>query len=409
MRARPRTHVTLIPKAIPMLVLLLVLGLVMSMRPPVIAADTLNERLLNELREAGPEGASRVLQRETDERAFVHGVAFVQELLQAQDGPRAVPLLEYLGVRADAAAPHADGAALIELLALARYQQGRAREAIRLLGNAGENYRTLGLPVEELNSRRLLASVQHGYGMLEAGQRSIDRALELEDYFDDELHLASALAEAAMINYKLGQLDPVPGLLDRARGIYEAQGHDNGMGTVLRTYGNYYIGLGELDRALEKYEAASEYYERTNNLHDYANTSFNIGLTYMNLGRPMAAVSYLENAITNFLSAGSRSGAGMAGTELARVFLLLGRVGEATRIIEVSINNLRDSQSNRRLAGAYSVQGGILGSQGRREEALDAYRNALRLYRDLGLQREQAQLEQVIQQVESELADELSL
>ncbi len=409
MRAPRRTHATPLRKAVPMLVLVLGLGLVMSLRPPLVAAENLNETLLNELRNAGPEGAARVLQRESDERAFVHGVAFVRELLQMQDGPRAVPLLEYLGDRAEAAAPHADGAALIELLALARYQQGRAREAIRLLGTAGENYRRLELPVEELNSRRLLASVQHGYGMLEAGRRSIDRALELEDYFDDDLHLASALAEAAMINYKLGQLDPVPGLLDRARNIYEAQGHDNGMGTVLRTYGNYYIGLGEFDRALEKYEAASEYYERTNNLHDYANTSFNIGLTYMNLGRPMAAVGYLENAITNFLSAGSRSGAGMVGTELARVLLLLGQASEASRIIEVSINNLRESQSYRRLAGAYFVQGGILGSQGSREESLDAYRNALRLYRDLGLQREQAQLEHLIQQVESELAEDLSL
>jgi len=406
-RLRPNNSFTCRHSSILLLWLVLTVGMGFRLMP--ISAEPLNENLLNTLRESGPDGATELLRRESDERALVHGAAYLQELLQTQAGSQAVPLLEYLGDRAEAATPHADGAALIELLAIARYQQGRSRETIRLLGSAGDAYRTLDLPVEELNSRRLLASVQHGYGMLEAGRRSIDRALELEDYFDDDIHLAATLAEAAMINYKLGQLEPVPGLLDRARTIYESEGHEDGMGTVLRTYGNYYIGLGELERALENYEAASEYYQRTNNLHDYANTAFNIGLTYMNLGQPLAAVGYLENAISNFLGAGSRSGAGMAGTELARVLLLLGRSAEATRIIEVSIDNLRETQSFRRLAGAYYVHGGILGSHGRREEALDAYRNALRLYRDLGLQREQEQLQDLIQQVEEELSEDLSL
>ncbi len=389
--------------------LILVMTALVFLWPAPMSAETRNENLLNALRESGPDGAIELLSRETDEAAFVHGAAYLEELLQTQEVTQAFPLLEYLGDRAETAAPQVDGATLIQLLALARYQQGRSRETIRLLGTAGDAYRALDLAVEELNARRLLASVQHGYGMLEAGRRSIDRALELEEYFDDDIHLASTLAEAAMINYKLGRLEPVPGLLDRARTIYESEGHEDGMGTVLRTYGNYYIGLGELERALEKYEAASEYYERTNNLHDYANTAFNIGLTYMNLGQPVAAVGYLENAITNFLGAGSRSGAGMAGTELARVLFLLGRSAEATRIIEVSIDNLRETQSFRRLAGAYYVHGGILGSRARREEALDAYRNALRLYRDLGLQREQAHLQELIQQLEEELAEDLNL
>ena len=375
----------------------------------IAGADTDPESLARELSQHSLDAALARLDEEPAttavEAAGELGMRYFR-LQRLSDGIAAFEYAVERGREEPSTEAYADA---VQTLAVIRYQSGEVREAMRLMGHAADAFEAAGFPQQELLARFTLSNFQHGYGMLQAALDSVDRVLEREHELEDELLRADILAEAAMVRYKLGRMDRIPELLDRAERIYLDAGHADGLGRVYRTYGNYHIGRESLETAIGYYERAAEQYEISGNPHGYANTSFNLGLTYVNLRRPATAVEYFENAIENFAAVGSRGGAGMAGTELGRVLLQLGRVEEAERIVSQAIDHLRAAQSMRRLAQAYVVYGVVHEARERLTEAERAYQNAINLYEDLGIEHEAEGVRSHLDRVQTRRLEEHTL
>ncbi len=360
--------------------LLLVVGCVL-----LIADGSINDAMLQDLSRMAPGQAADRLQSLDPEEAVAYGTALFQLWMRDGQTAAAEAILESTVRIATAAAMHFKEAELLSTQAFLAQRRGQIRDAISLASRAIEGYRRSEAIDAQLTMLMFLGNLQHRLGALSAALETMQELIERREQIDDVLFYADALTEAGMLRYKIGRLDQLPTLLDEALEIYREHQQQNGIGTIYRIYGNYHNALRDPLTALDYYERAREHYVQTNNVHDYANISFNIGIVHVGLGAAEDAVGYFENAIENFAAAGSFSGAGMAGTELARALLTLNRLPEAQVIVEQAKRHLEGSQSYRRLAQAHTISAAIRYAGGREEDALEAYRRALSIYRELGL------------------------
>ncbi len=386
----------------------LVVAVMMLLALPA-TAETDSETLARELAEGSLDDALRELDEKSTAPAVETAGALGRRFFEARRPRDGVAAFEYAVERGREAPSSRAYAEALQTLSIIRYQSGQVRDAMRLMEQTANAFGDIDAAEDELLAVFTLSNFQHGYGMLQAALTSVNRVLDREEEIGDEMLLADILAEAAMIRYKLGRMEDIPGLLERAEQIYADAEDPDGLGRVYRTYGNYHIGRDSPETAIEYYERAAEQYEKSGNPHGYANTSFNLGLTYVNLRQPRTAVEYLENAIENFAGAGSRAGAGMAGTELGRVLLQLGRLEEAERMVSQAIDHLRQSQSMRRLAQAYVVYGVVHEARDQLSEAERSYQDAINLYEDLGIDHEAEDVRNHLDRVQTRRLEEQTI
>lgn len=339
--------------------------------------------------------------RSVDERVG-YSIALAYDGLEAGSLARAEQWLEWGGGQVpedDFPGLHAEilteRAVVSELGGNMRASVSFARRAARLFAQSGRSE-------DELSTLARLAGIQHRLGQLSDGIETADAVIDRLDELDDPLRQADVLSNAAMMRYKLGWFEEVPGLLDRAYERYEAEGNLDGMGTVYRFRGNYHGSRNDAELARSYYRKAAEKYEQTGNLHDLANVRFNSGLSVMQEGRYDDAVSYLEDAVDGFLEAGSVSGAGMASTELAVALWSAGRWQAADSALAIGIRMLDSSQSLRRLARAYSIRATFQGAFGNTDGALDSLNEARNLYDELGLRAEAAAIQDQIDELDED-------
>lgn len=367
----------LIRRALILLALLLFAGGTATAQP--------DEATLRRLRTLPAEPAIAELDMMSAADALEYALALFEHALQRGDPAAAEQFVE---AAARIARSSGDVTALTEILstrAFLKQALGDLAGAMDIMKEVVQITEAEELTGELVMALGFLGNLQHRYGVLGEALVTTQRLLTYESEIESPRMLAQTLNEAAMLNFKLGHLDEVPPYLERALPIFRELDDENGIGTVLRIYGNYHNARDEVETALDYYRRARVHYVNTNNVHDYANISFNMGLVFLRLGTPAVALPHLQNAVENFTAAGSVSGAGMAGTELGRALFQLRRYADAERVMSQARRHLESSQSFLRLAQAHAMYGAILFTQGDSEAALTAYGEALRLYRRLGM------------------------
>ena len=378
--------------------------------PPASAGDKApdfspDEKMLGGLRSAAGRELEGMLDAIPTEDALEYAVLLAAEAGNRGDGERMLFLLRWGRGRAARAGLVLEEARFLRMEGLTLIHTGDPEESALLISRAAELYLKAG-HVDSFASDLILAgNIRHGYGALLRAVRDFERVISEADRISDPLLLASALTEGAMVRYKAGLIDEVPAMLERALPLFTEADRKNEIGTIHKIYGNYYVGTGRPEEALKSYEKAREYFTETGNAHEYANTSYNIGLVLGETGGLAAGVVYLINAVENFMNADSLSGAGMAATELARMFMRLGDFQEADRFIRQAIEHLRAERSYRRLAMAVMVLGELEEHRGNIDSALSSYREAVAIFERLELSREAESVRRIIRETERKLYD----
>jgi tetratricopeptide (TPR) repeat protein len=267
--------------------------------------------------------------------------------------------------------------------------------AIQHVSRARDQFYRIGDLKWYVKSLLILGDLQHMYGYLADSLETYQRILENQEQIEHRSIMAEVHTDIAMLMFKLGSLDGVPEHLEVALKIFESENNTVGVANVYRTYGNYYAARGDETTAIEYYQRAALKYDFAQDYHGYANTSFNIGLILQGQQQYEQAISLFKTAITSFTMAGSTGGAGMAQTELARIYYLMDRCAEAEVTLQLAITQLHTIGSFRRLAIAESVLGDVYVKMQKVDEALVHYREAESLFSKLGLLAEADQIHRI--------------
>ncbi len=346
------------------------------------------------------EAQAELQNRPVSER-ILRATGLSERALHESDLGRARAWAEYAANEAlDSGSPR-ETAETWRSLALLYDVSGDLRSGIRATTVSASAFSEAGDLVSELEVLSIRANIEHRLGALADG---IETASGIISRFGDQPlddgFRADVLSNAAMMHFKLGRLDEIPGLLEDAADLYESIGSDDGLGTVYRIWGNYHGAIDDPQEAIMFYERAGERYSRTGNVFDAANVYFNTALMLMRVDEFEAAVSAFEEAITGFSRAGSASGTGMAATELTVALWELERYEEAEQTIQRAIAMLDASQSLRRLARARTILGTMYSARGSRDRAVEQLARARNLYDELGLAADASRIQREIERID---------
>lgn len=318
------------------------------------------------------------------------------ELLRRGDALRAVPYLE----RAVAADPRYTAA--WETLARAREQLGRiaeAREAMRhgvaTLGAGGSRtaYRVRALEARlegrperslEMLSRLLARYPDDVETRLEqaeayAGQGSLGPAIEaLHEILRRSPHHARAW-------YLLGKYSILAGdarravdeYLPRALVVHNDLRCEQGRADVLNAFGVAYRNLGEMDQAVESYEAAAAMRQRIGDERGYAQAQRNLAVLQMMRGEQAEARKRLAEALAILQALGDTAGIADLQNDFGVLAEQRGDYKEALERYRQALRLRRDLGDRRLLAQSLGNVGLVYSVLGRYEDALVYCRQAL--------------------------------
>ncbi len=131
--------------------------------------------------------------------------------------------------------------------------------------------------------------LRHDY---EKAREYFDKSLNLAKACDMHAELGSGYANLSGVNTYFGIYDSVTIYLDRALDIFDENGDTLGLGTVHNNRAEYYMMIGEYEKAVPLYEKAFEYYTLAKEDNFRVSTLKNLAIIYERMGETEMALEY---------------------------------------------------------------------------------------------------------------------
>jgi len=188
------------------------------------------------------------------------------------------------------------------------------------------------LPIfEEIESTAGVSAVLNGMALIYFSQNFYEKALEihfqrleLSRELSDQVEIGNALNNIGVTYDRIG--------IDSMERVFGSEYHD----TVRIKPSDAYLEI--FQNALDYYHEALDVREKIDDHIGIAGTVYNLGITYINSGKPDEALQYLERALTLNEELNNRS-------EIANIYLRLGQVylafenySLASRYLDQSLN-----------------------------------------------------------------------
>jgi DNA-binding SARP family transcriptional activator/tetratricopeptide (TPR) repeat protein len=322
-------------------------------------------------------------------------------------------------------------ASALDELGRVRYATGDYPAAAGLLEQALAICQDTGDRVQEASVLRELGRVRYATGDYQAAAGLQEQALAICQDTGSRLSEAHALHELGRIRYATGDYPAAAGLLEQALAICQDIGNRLGQANAVHDLARIRDLTGDYPAAAGLQEQALAIYQDIGNRIGEANALHELSRVRYATGDYPAAAGLQEQALAIYQDIGSRIGEAHALHELGRVRYATGdypaaaglqeqalaicqdigdRVGEANALrdlalarshtedgpaaaaglLERSVALFREAGDAHGEAQALSATGSLLAASARLPEAQAAYRQALRLARQIGSPLEEA-------------------
>jgi tetratricopeptide (TPR) repeat protein len=155
---------------------------------------------------------------------------------------------------------------------LSKHQDDFCFDLVKTVRNIGLNY-----------------VLRHDY---QEARKYFDQSLNLAKACDMEAELGSGYANLSGVNTYFGIYDSVTVYLDRALDIFEKNGDTLGIGTVHNNRAEYYMMIGDYEKAVPLYEQAFKYYTLAKEDNFRVSTLKNLATIYERMGDTEMALEY---------------------------------------------------------------------------------------------------------------------
>ena len=260
----------------------------------------------------------------------------------------------------------------------------RQTRSIRLHAEAASLAEQLKSFEQEAINRFLLGRELRRSGKLEEARRELERALELYLAQNDAYGQALTYDELGDALQDLGELQRALESFERARELWQAQGYRDHEASLLNDLGHLAMDLGRLQRARDLLQEADTIWRSLGRGSERAYTLDLLGQVEQDAGRLPEARRYLEKA----LELHRKSNAQGRAITLANLAQVVGSEGDRqqARILYRRALDIFVELRDRRSAGrAWNNLASLASADGLYDESLDAARQALEIFQDIGL------------------------
>ena len=272
--------------------------------------------------------------------------------------------------------PDIEGRALVLLADLALHSDGEVTRAHNLAAEA-----LAILPEDELpglyDAHGLITTIYWWLGNAEGATRHAEAMLDLAHRAARPDLQSLAKTQLAAIAGVQGDIDGSVSLLEEAEALAETSGSREAMGYALAVHGRRF-GEAESDEAERYLRQALEMFDEIGAAGRYGWTLSNLASVYKQRGDLAAAEKAYRDAVRRLRPTHEQGFLVEAERGLAEVFVELGKVDEADKLIDQAERRVgREDVWTR--ASLLHARGLVLAAQGRADEAEAAFRAALEI------------------------------
>ncbi len=269
--------------------------------------------------------------------------------------------------------------------------------------------KALTLALEQANPRavagayNLLTPVHYWAGRLNDAVESAREALAIREQIGDIWGAAGTQTNLAGIYHRLGRWEQAESLLRQAVFVRQEIGDHQGVVLSSNILGLLLIELGRYDEAMDWLEQAFATLQRQTVLPDFTSQLYgNRGLLWLRMGEPELARADLETCIDFADQVGNTDLRALALAYLAESWLNSAEIDRARDLIDEGSALCGDNGSPEIRAELLRVRSLLLKAEQRWVEAIQANRQALELYQEIGNRYEVAHLQ--LEAAETQLA-----
>lgn len=251
----------------------------------------------------------------------------------------------------------------------------------------------------------VLRNLGLAYRILHDYQRAIDfhqQALAIARELGDRSEEATALGNLGVASSALGNYQQAIDFYQQALTINREIEDRVGEGTSLGNLGTIYSSLGQYQQAIEVYQQAIAIAREIGDRDGEGGALNNLGFLYSELGRVQQAVDLLQKALAIARETDDRQGEALALSNLSNIHPNLFQAHDFHRQHIDIVRDLGDREEEARAwmnVGLWyyraprrediSIVQGEINLRVRSQEIINAYQQALTIYRELGLRQEE--------------------
>jgi len=265
-----------------------------------------------------------------------------------------------------------------------RYLHGRPTEALVLLHRALSVYEELGDRRGEAHTLFDLGRALHDSGNHSASVALQERARAIHLDSGDRLGQAETVWELGRVHHSSGDFTTACDLLEQALTLYQGLGNRNGEANLLWSLGRARRMTGEITTAADLFRRALAAYRDSGHRLGQANTLWELGRMHRTAGDFAASADLHGQALETFQELGSFTGVAIA-------LLELGRVRHGTRDYPGAVGYYHPALAICQEHGLRQIEATLLDSLGRVQQAVgelsaanDSLNSSLTMFQEIG-------------------------
>lgn len=200
------------------------------------------------------------------------------------------------------------------------------QKAIKILEQAMVASEKMNLQNELARSKTYLGIVTRDLGEFEKAKALSNEALLIST---DSIINASAYNNIGACNRNLGLYEEALQAYIKALKIYESNGEEGNIATVVNNIGTIYSYLGMNDQAIENHLKAKDIFEKRDNKQGMSEVYNSIAIIYANSGKLNKALSYFKNSLELEEELNSQKGIAESTNNVGAVYYYLGKIDSA--------------------------------------------------------------------------------
>ncbi|MGC9060695.1 MAG: tetratricopeptide repeat protein [Thermoplasmata archaeon] len=262
-----------------------------------------------------------------------------------------------------------------------------------LLGKWDDAIRTFERVVEickRMNDERSLAYAQISLGNIrrtrgeyENARMCFENAIQVLQKIKDMRGLSDAYRGLGYIQWRLGNYEAAINFYNIAMKYIIQIGDFRRLGTIFIDMGNIFGDKGNASKSEEYYKKAIEELKKVNDLNELARAHNNLGDLYLQEGKYALALENFEQSREYAEKIGNIDWIGWAFFNMAEVYIHLGEIEKAKQS-NTRAKPLMEAISDRvGLQAVMRIEGIIHGEEGRFEDAIKSFNEALELVKAL--------------------------
>jgi len=248
-----------------------------------------------------------------------------------------------------------------------------------------------------------IAAIHYARGDLDEALKCYLKDLEISEQICDKTGLATTYNNIGEVHYARGDLDEALEWYQKSVDIFQQIGDKAALATTYNNIGLIHDARGDLDEAIQWYRKSVDIFQQIGDKAGLAATYNNIGAIHKARGNLDEAIQWYRKSVDIFLQIGDKAGLAATYNNIGAIHKARGNLDEALKWYRKSVDITQQIGDQAGLAVTLHNMGYLAMAKQDWPAALQYFTRSRDLYAEMGLEKDAAEEEELIAEVQEKL------